>query len=55
MDVAPPMAATLGSAAGLALEQALQAVSLEARLRSPGADNINLEPEMAERRDGWWP
>ncbi len=43
MDVAPPMAATLGFAAGLALEQALQALSLEARLRSPGADNIKFE------------
>lgn len=35
IDVSPPLAATLGFAAGLALEQALQAVSIEARLRSP--------------------
>lgn len=43
MDVAPPMAATLGFAAGLALEQALQAVSLEARLRSPESGDTKFE------------
>src|SRR5262245_52262871 len=43
IDVSPPVAATLGFAAGLALEQALQTVSLEARLRSPGADNTTFE------------
>jgi BirA family transcriptional regulator, biotin operon repressor / biotin---[acetyl-CoA-carboxylase] ligase len=43
MDVAPPVAATLGFAAGLALEQALQTISLEARLRSPGSDDTKFE------------
>jgi BirA family transcriptional regulator, biotin operon repressor / biotin---[acetyl-CoA-carboxylase] ligase len=43
MDVPPQVAATLGFAAGLALEQALQAVSVEARLRSPGAGNTTFE------------
>lgn len=35
MDLAPAQAATLGFAAGLALEAALQRVSLEARMRAP--------------------
>jgi BirA family transcriptional regulator, biotin operon repressor / biotin---[acetyl-CoA-carboxylase] ligase len=35
MDIAPSQAATLGFAAGLALEAALQRVSLEARMRAP--------------------
>src|SRR5690242_9167097 len=35
LEVAPAVAATLGFAAGLALEAALQMVSLEARMRSP--------------------
>jgi BirA family transcriptional regulator, biotin operon repressor / biotin---[acetyl-CoA-carboxylase] ligase len=43
MDVSPPVAATLGFAAGLALEQALQTISLEARLRSPESDNTKFE------------
>ncbi|WP_315833007.1 biotin--[acetyl-CoA-carboxylase] ligase [Bradyrhizobium prioriisuperbiae] len=43
MDVAPPVAATLGFAAGLALEQALQAVSIEARLRAPDSDDTKFE------------
>src|SRR5207245_11424035 len=38
MDVAPASAATLGFAAGLALEAALRAVSVEATLRAGGAD-----------------
>jgi BirA family biotin operon repressor/biotin-[acetyl-CoA-carboxylase] ligase len=38
MDVPPTVAATLGFAAGLALEQALQTISLEARLRGLGSD-----------------
>lgn len=37
MQVAPPVAATLGFAAGLAVETALQQVSIEARLRAGGA------------------
>src|SRR5215203_2809970 len=36
VDVSPGVAATLGFAAGLSLESALQKVSLEARLRSAG-------------------
>ena len=43
LDVTPPVAATLGFAAGLALEQALQAVSLEARLRAPGSDDTTFQ------------
>jgi BirA family biotin operon repressor/biotin-[acetyl-CoA-carboxylase] ligase len=42
MDVAPGVAATLGFAAGLALESALQKVSLEARLRSAGSDQLKF-------------
>jgi BirA family biotin operon repressor/biotin-[acetyl-CoA-carboxylase] ligase len=37
-DVTPAVAATLGFAAGLAIESALRQVSLEAALRSGGAD-----------------
>lgn len=37
MDLAPAQAATLGFAAGLALEAALQRVSVEARMRAPDA------------------
>jgi BirA family transcriptional regulator, biotin operon repressor / biotin---[acetyl-CoA-carboxylase] ligase len=37
MDLAPAQAATLGFAAGLALEAALQRVSLETRMRAPGS------------------
>src|SRR5665213_3987796 len=42
MDVAPPVAATLGFAAGLAIEQALQKASLEASLRSAGSDHMKF-------------
>jgi BirA family transcriptional regulator, biotin operon repressor / biotin---[acetyl-CoA-carboxylase] ligase len=42
MDVAPAMAATLGFAAGLAIETALQRVSIEASLRSAGSDHIKF-------------
>jgi BirA family transcriptional regulator, biotin operon repressor / biotin---[acetyl-CoA-carboxylase] ligase len=42
MDVAPGIAATLGFAAGLALESALQKVSLEARLRAAGSDQLKF-------------
>src|SRR5947209_16908647 len=37
MDVTPSVAATLGFAAGLSLEAALRAVSVEATLRAGGA------------------
>lgn len=40
--VSPGVAATLGFAAGLALEQALRQVSVEALLRSPGSDDMNF-------------
>jgi len=42
VDVPPSVAATLGFAAGLALEAALQKVSLEASLRSAGLDDMNF-------------
>src|SRR5215467_11965421 len=38
MSVAPAVAATLGFAAGLALEAALRALSIEATSRSSGSD-----------------
>src|SRR3979490_137434 len=38
IDVSPAVAATLGFAAGLALEAALQKVSIEASLRAAGSD-----------------
>src|SRR6266436_5448807 len=38
VDVSPAVAATLGFVAGLALEAALQKVSIEASLRAPGSD-----------------
>jgi BirA family biotin operon repressor/biotin-[acetyl-CoA-carboxylase] ligase len=38
MDVPPGLAATLGFAAGVALESALRRVSIEASLRSAGSD-----------------
>jgi BirA family biotin operon repressor/biotin-[acetyl-CoA-carboxylase] ligase len=41
IDVSPAVAATLGFAAGLALEAALQRVSIEASLRSAGSDHKN--------------
>lgn len=42
LPVAPPVAATLGFAAGLALEAALDRISLEARLRAGGADPLQF-------------
>ena len=41
IDVSPAVAATLGFAAGLALEAALQRQSIEASLRSAGSDHMN--------------
>ncbi|WP_319796525.1 biotin--[acetyl-CoA-carboxylase] ligase [Nitrobacter sp.] len=43
IDVSPGAAATLSFAAGLALEAALQKVSLEARTRFPGSDNVTFQ------------
>src|SRR5438874_8908039 len=40
MDVSPAVAATLGFAAGLSLESALQKLSIEANLRRAGADPL---------------
>ncbi|HUJ47705.1 MAG TPA: biotin--[acetyl-CoA-carboxylase] ligase [Rhizomicrobium sp.] len=42
MDVAPAVAATLGFAAGLALEAALRRLSVEAVLRAPDADDLKF-------------
>jgi BirA family biotin operon repressor/biotin-[acetyl-CoA-carboxylase] ligase len=42
MEISPPVAATLGFAAGLALETALQKVSVEASLRSAGSDHMKF-------------
>jgi BirA family biotin operon repressor/biotin-[acetyl-CoA-carboxylase] ligase len=42
LDVSPAVAATLGFAAGLALEAALQKVSIEASLRSAGSDDMEF-------------
>ena len=42
IDVSPAVAATLGFAAGLALEAALQKVSIEASLRSAGSDHMKF-------------
>src|SRR6266436_303969 len=42
VDVSPAVAATLGFAAGLALEAALQKVSVEASLRAAGSDDLNF-------------
>src|SRR5450432_4445177 len=39
IDVSPAVAATLGFAAGLALESALKKVSIEASLRAAGSDD----------------
>src|SRR5712672_2331680 len=41
IDVSPAVAATLGFAAGLALEAALQRVSIEASLRSTATGHMN--------------
>ncbi len=42
MDIAPAVAATLGFAAGLSLEAALQKVSVEAALRMGGSDALKF-------------
>src|SRR6266481_6158422 len=42
IDVSPAVAATLGFAAGLALEAALKIVSVEASLRLAGSDQIKF-------------
>jgi BirA family biotin operon repressor/biotin-[acetyl-CoA-carboxylase] ligase len=42
IDISPAVAATLGFAAGLALEAALQKVSIEASLRSAGSDHMKF-------------
>src|ERR1700674_641367 len=42
IDVSPAVAATLGFAAGLALEAALQKVSVEASLRSAGSEDMKF-------------
>jgi BirA family biotin operon repressor/biotin-[acetyl-CoA-carboxylase] ligase len=42
MEVSPAVAATLGFAAGLALEAALRKLSLEASLRSAGSEELNF-------------
>jgi BirA family transcriptional regulator, biotin operon repressor / biotin---[acetyl-CoA-carboxylase] ligase len=42
MDVSPTVAATLGFAAGLAIETALQKVSVEASLRSAGSEHMKF-------------
>src|SRR6266481_7169059 len=41
-EVSPAVAATLGFAAGLALEAALRKVSVEAALRSDGSDQLRF-------------
>jgi BirA family transcriptional regulator, biotin operon repressor / biotin---[acetyl-CoA-carboxylase] ligase len=55
MDVPPATAATLGFAAGLALEAALQKLSIEANLRRAGSDPLKFSLKwpndvMAERQ-----
>src|SRR5882757_7598813 len=42
IDVSPAVAATLGFAAGLALEATLQKVSVEASLRAAGSDHMKF-------------
>jgi BirA family biotin operon repressor/biotin-[acetyl-CoA-carboxylase] ligase len=42
IDASPAVAATLGFAAGLALEAALQKVNIEASLRSAGSDDMRF-------------
>src|SRR5277367_1742874 len=42
MDVSPSTAATLGFAAGLALESALKKISVEASLRSAGSEHMQF-------------
>lgn len=43
LPVAPPVAATLGFAAGLALETALDRISIETRLRAAGGDAVQFK------------
>ena len=42
IETAPAVAATLGFAAGLALEDALRRLSVEAALRAPGSDDLKF-------------
>jgi BirA family biotin operon repressor/biotin-[acetyl-CoA-carboxylase] ligase len=42
LELSPAVAATLGFAAGLALETALRKLSIEASLRSAGSDDLNF-------------
>jgi BirA family biotin operon repressor/biotin-[acetyl-CoA-carboxylase] ligase len=42
LTVSPAIAATLGFAAGLALESALAKLSIEAAMRSPGSDDLKF-------------
>jgi BirA family biotin operon repressor/biotin-[acetyl-CoA-carboxylase] ligase len=42
MDISPAVAATLGFAAGLALEAVLRKISVEASLRAAGSDNMKF-------------
>jgi BirA family biotin operon repressor/biotin-[acetyl-CoA-carboxylase] ligase len=42
MEISPAVAATLGFAAGLAIETALQKVSIEASLRSAGSEHMKF-------------
>jgi BirA family transcriptional regulator, biotin operon repressor / biotin---[acetyl-CoA-carboxylase] ligase len=42
IDISPAVAATLGFAAGLALESALRQISIEASLRSAGSDTMEF-------------
>src|SRR3954468_19202075 len=42
VDVSPAVAATLGFAAGLALEAGLRQISVEAALRSAGSDHMKF-------------
>ncbi len=49
IDVSPAVAATLGFAAGLALEAALQKVSVEAALRAAGSDDMKYSDVLAGR------
>jgi BirA family transcriptional regulator, biotin operon repressor / biotin---[acetyl-CoA-carboxylase] ligase len=42
IDVQPAVAATLGFAAGLALESALAKLSVEAAMRAPGSDDLKF-------------
>src|SRR5258708_7196792 len=46
VDVSPAVAATLGFAAGVALEAALQKVSIEAWLRSAGSDHMKFSLKL---------